>query len=104
MSLEKLLDAGAETVGSQVYLNRVLVGKYDEGGFSLTDDGVRAIQIIEAEVAASSSDATTGDDAAGTAQKAPKKAKKQEAPAPAPAPAADTPADPAGDPLADLDI
>lgn len=81
MSYEKMMAAGAEAAGGQVYINRVALAYFGNEGFTLTQEGERwlAEQEVEAKPA-----------------KAPKAAKKEAAPA---APAAE----PAADLLADLD-
>ena len=81
MSYEKMMAAGAESAGGQVYINRVKLAFFGDNGFTLTEAGERWLAEQEVEPKPS---------------KPVKAAKKEAAPvAPAPEPAADL--------LADLD-
>lgn len=48
MSLEKLIEAGAQAVGGVVYLNNVAMGSFQPEGFALNDAGKAHFQTEEA--------------------------------------------------------
>lgn len=72
-AIDVLLADGAEVVGSVAYLNRVDMGRFAPGGFTLSEAGQKYMAGKEVKPAAPAPQAST-------------KTKKQAAPAPQPSP------------------
>lgn len=75
---QKLLALGAECVGGDLILHHKVLGRYRNGDFFITEDGLKMLQAESVE------DATVVSATESVAPKQTKKAKKTEKPAEAP--------------------
>lgn len=100
MSIERLVELGAQVIGGVAYIDRKEVGRWVEGSFITFPEGATAIATAD-KAAAAAKAAAEAEAAKAAAAKTPKAPKtKPEAPVVVEPPVA--PVEPPADPLADL--